>query len=76
MYLFRDCGLGKECGMESRPCREEDPLKKKVEEKLPSRKEVAMVKAKLRKNGFHCPDDKCCKVFDGCAVSHFDSNQI
>ena len=69
--MYRDCGFGKECGMESRPCQMREKPKKmgKMEEKLPTKGEVAMVKAKLMKSGFHCPDDKCCKVFEGCAVS-------
>lgn len=57
--------------MESRSCKMQGGMKKNGRvggEKLPSREEVAMVKAKLRKSGFHCQDDKCCKVFEGCAV--------
>ena len=32
-------------------------------DRLPTRKEIAEMKAQIRKNGFNCPLNFCCKVY-------------
>ncbi|CAB3401381.1 unnamed protein product [Caenorhabditis bovis] len=51
-----------DCAEEMRDC-----VEKKPEDRIPTREEIAQVKDKIRREGFKCRLNECCRVFSTCS---------
>ncbi|CAD6197421.1 unnamed protein product [Caenorhabditis auriculariae] len=71
-HRHKMCAQPEACGMEAKVCGEDaqNDLNTEENEKspidVPSKDEIAEVKAKIRRDGFKCPNDECCRVFFSC----------